>query len=174
MIEKMQEGVDVKLGVDFLKEKEKLEKIAETIVYTGPIDEFFGSSQGDLEYRSLKFETEVLDMEDFQGVSLVNYPEEEIPWTRICEHKHFDLKKEGKTVITREYPHPWSKGEEKFYPINDEKNNSRYLIYRKMAESLSPKYIFGGRLAEYKYYDMNQVIASSLTKFKRYLEGRDK
>lgn len=167
MIEKMQEEIEVRLGVDFFEDRVKFEDMAETIVFTGPIDEFFGSQHGELEYRSLRFETQILPIEDFQGNALVNYTEEEIPFTRICEHKHFESTKSGITVITKEYPQPWSSGEEKFYPVNDEENNTRYLLYRKMAEDLSPKYIFGGRLAEYKYYDMHQVIGSALAKSRK-------
>jgi UDP-galactopyranose mutase len=167
MIEKMQEGIEVRLGVDFFEDKGKFEDMAEKIVFTGPIDEFFGNQHGELEYRSLRFETQILPIEDFQGNALVNYTEEEIPFTRICEHKHFESTKSGSTVITKEYPQAWSSGEEKFYPVNDEENNTRYLLYRKMAENLSPKYIFGGRLAEYKYYDMHQVIGSALAKARK-------
>ena len=167
MIEKMQEGIEVRLGVDFFEDRVKFESMAETIVFTGPIDEFFGHQHGELGYRSLRFEMQILPIEDFQGNALINYTEEEIPFTRICEHKHFESTKSGSTVITREYPQAWSSGEEKFYPVNDEENNSRYLLYRKMAEDLSPKYIFGGRLAEYKYYDMHQVIGSALAKARK-------
>ena len=167
MIEKMQEGIEVRLGVDFFEDRVKFESMAETIVFTGPIDEFFGHQHGELEYRSLRFETQILPIEDFQGNALINYTEEGIPFTRICEHKHFESTKSGSTVITKEYPQAWSSGEEKFYPVNDEENNSRYLLYRKMAEDLSPKYIFGGRLAEYKYYDMHQVIGSALAKARK-------
>jgi len=167
MIEKMQEGIEVRLGVDFFEDRVKFESMAETIVFTGPIDEFFGHQHGELEYRSLRFETQILPIEDFQGNALINYTEEGIPFTRICEHKHFESTKSGSTVITKEYPQSWSSGEEKFYPVNDEENNSRYLLYRKMAEDLSPKYIFGGRLAEYKYYDMHQVIGSALAKARK-------
>ena len=167
MIEKMQEGIEVRLGVDFFEDRVKFESMAETIVFTGPIDEFFGHQHGELEYRSLRFETQILPIEDFQGNALINYTEEGIPFTRICEHKHFESTKSGSTVITKEYPQAWSSGEEKFYPVNDEENNSRYLLYRKMAEDLSTKYIFGGRLAEYKYYDMHQVIGSALAKARK-------
>ena len=167
MIEKMQEGIEVRLGVDFFEDRVKFESMAETIIFTGPIDEFFGHQHGELEYRSLRFETQILPIEDFQGTALINYTEEGIPFTRICEHKHFESTKSGSTVITKEYPQAWSSGEEKFYPVNDEENNSRYLLYRKMAEDLSPKYIFGGRLAEYKYYDMHQVIGSALAKARK-------
>ena len=167
MIEKMQEGIEVRLGVDFFEDRVKFESMAETIVFTGPIDEFFGHQHGELGYRSLRFEMQILPIEDFQGNALINYTEEEIPFTRICEHKHFESTKSRSTVITKEYPQAWSSGEEKFYPVNDEENNSRYLLYRKMAEDLSPKYIFGGRLAEYKYYDMHQVIGSALAKARK-------
>lgn len=167
MIEKMQEGIEVRLGVDFFVDREGFESLAERIVFTGPIDEFFDHQHGELEYRSLRFETQILPIEDFQGNALINYTEEEIPFTRICEHKHFEFTKSESTVITREYPQTWSSGKEKFYPVNDEGNNSRYLLYRKMAEDLSPKYIFGGRLAEYKYYDMHQVIGSALSKVRK-------
>jgi UDP-galactopyranose mutase len=167
MIEKMQEGIEVRLGVDFFADRERFESLAERIVFTGPIDEFFDHQHGELEYRSLRFETQILPIEDFQGNALINYTEEEIPFTRICEHKHFEFAKSESTVITREYPQAWSPGKEKFYPVNDEENNSRYLLYRKMAEDLFPKYIFGGRLAEYKYYDMHQVIGSALSKVRK-------
>ena len=167
MIEKMQEGIEVRLGVDFFADREGFESLAERIVFTGPIDEFFDHQHGELEYRSLRFETQILPIEDFQGNALINYTEEEIPFTRICEHKHFEFTKSESTVITREYPQDWSSGKEKFYPVNDEGNNSRYLLYRKMSEDLSPKYIFGGRLAEYKYYDMHQVIGSALSKVRK-------
>ena len=167
MIERMQEGIEVRLGVDFFADRERFETLAERIVFTGPIDEFFDHQHGELEYRSLRFETQILPIGDFQGNALVNYTEEEIPFTRICEHKHFEFTKSENTVITREYPQAWSSGKEKFYPVNDEGNNSRYLLYRKMAEDLSSKYIFGGRLAEYKYYDMHQVIGSALSKVRK-------
>jgi len=167
MIEKMQEGIEVRLGVDFFEDRVKFESMAETIVFTGPIDEFFGHQHGELEYRSLRFETQILPIEDFQGNALINYTEEGIPFTRICEHKHFESTKSGSTVITKKYPQSWSSGKENFYPVNDEENNSRYLLYRKMAEDLSTKYIFGGRLAEYKYYDMHQVIGSALVKARK-------
>lgn len=162
MIEKIQEGIEVNLDTDFFDHKEYFEGIADHIVFTGPIDEFFNHSEGHLEYRSLRFETEILDVEDFQGNSIINYTDEDVSWTRICEHKHFDLKKGGKTVITKEIPYQWEPGREKFYPVNNEKNNLIYFSYKRMTEKIYPKYIFGGRLAEYKYYDMHQVIDSAL------------
>ena len=162
MIEKMQEGVEVRLGVDFFENREKFEGEAKTIVFTGAIDEFFGYQFGPLEYRSLRFETEELNIPDYQGNALINYTEEEVPYTRICEHKHFDFSKGKSTVITREYPDSWNPSKERYYPVNDSENNSRYSKYQKMAMDIYPKYIFGGRLAEYKYYDMHQVIESAL------------
>lgn len=173
MIEKIQEGIDVLLNTDFFERKEYFEDLAKHIVFSGPIDEFFNHSEGYLEYRSLRFETEILDVEDYQGNSLINHTDEDILWTRICEHKHFDLKKGGKTVITKEFPDSWEPGKEKFYPVNDEKNNLIYLSYKKMGENIYPKYIFGGRLAEYKYYDMHQVIGSALSKFKKFKEWKN-
>jgi UDP-galactopyranose mutase len=167
MVEKMQEGIEVKLGIDFLEDKKLWESKANKIVFTGPIDEFFGYSEGNLEYRSLKFETEIIDNKDFQGNALINYTEENVSYTRICEHKHFENSKSDKTVITREYPDSWEKGKERYYPVNDEVNNLKYVLYKKMAEKISDKYIFGGRLSEYKYYDMHQVIGSALNKFNK-------
>lgn len=167
MIESMQEGIEVQLGIDFFEKKDFYEKIADKIVFTGPIDEFFEYSEGYLEYRSLRFETEKLDIEDYQGNAIVNYTEREVPFTRICEHKHFESTKSTSTVITREFPQKWELGVERYYPINDENNNSTYLKYKKMSEKIKDKYIFGGRLAEYKYYDMHQVIGSAFSKFKK-------
>jgi UDP-galactopyranose mutase len=115
----------------------------------------------------LRFETEILNVPDYQGNAVVNYTEEEVPYTRICEHKHFDFSKGKSTVITREYPDSWNPSKERYYPVNDSENNSRYSKYQKMALDIYPKYIFGGRLAEYKYYDMHQVIGSALSAFKK-------
>jgi UDP-galactopyranose mutase len=165
MIENIQSGIEIITGVDFTENRKELESKANYVIFTGPIDEFFGYQLGTLEYRSLRFETEILNTEDFQGNAIVNYTEESIPYTRICEHKHFEWSKSDKTVITREYPQEWSSNLEKYYPVNDEKNNRLYEEYKKMTIPLSPKYIFGGRLAEYKYYDMHQVIGSALAKF---------
>ena len=167
MIENIQGQVEVRLNTDFFSNKEHFELIAKRIVFTGAIDEFFGYQLGTLEYRSLKFETEILETSDYQGNALINYTEETIPYTRICEHKHFEFIKSETTVITREYPDSWSPGKERYYPVNDSRNNLIYSGYKRMAESLSPKYIFGGRLAEYKYYDMHQVIASAIQKFEK-------
>jgi UDP-galactopyranose mutase len=173
MFEKMQSGIEVILGVDFLAEKTKWESLGRKIVFTGPIDEFFSFSEGTLEYRSLEFETQCLDQEDFQGNAVINYTEEQIPWTRICEHKHFDWVKSDKTVITKEFPAEWSLGKERFYPISNDKNKEIYNGYKKLADKISDKYIFGGRLAEYKYYDMHQVVGSALNKAKKELQVSD-
>ena len=166
MIKNIQDGIEIKLNTDFFQQKEYFENIANTIVFTGRIDEFFNYDLGPLEYRSLKFETEFLDVKDFQGNALINYTEYDIPFTRICEHKHFEFGNQNYTVITKEYPDNWSKEKEPFYPINDIKNNNLYSGYKRKSELLS-NYIFGGRLAEYKYYDMHQIIASALVKAKK-------
>jgi UDP-galactopyranose mutase len=166
MIEAMQEGADICLETDFFENVGYYESIAERIIFTGAIDEFFNYSEGYLEYRSLRFETEILDIEDYQGNAIINYTEENIPFTRICEHKHFESVKTGSTVITREFPEQWKPGDDRYYPINNEENNNRYNRYKKMADAKSEKYLFGGRLAEYKYYDMHQVIGSALKKSK--------
>jgi UDP-galactopyranose mutase len=163
MVENMQEGVEVRLGVDFFEHKEQFESEAKTIIFTGAIDEFFGYQFGPLEYRSLRFETEELNIPDYQGNALINYTEEEIPYTRICEHKHFEFTKSDSTIITREYPDSWEPGKERYYPVNNAENNWRYSDYKKLSDSVFPKYVFGGRLAEYKYYDMDKVIESALS-----------
>ncbi|HBI93263.1 MAG TPA: UDP-galactopyranose mutase [Terrisporobacter glycolicus] len=161
IIEKMLENVDVKLNVDFFEKREELEAIADKIVFTGMIDEFYNYKFGTLEYRSLKFEHEVLEEENYQGNAVVNYTEYEIPYTRIIEHKHFEYENQPKTVITKEYPATWSKGDEPYYPINDDKNNKLYARYKELADK-EDRVIFGGRLAQYKYYDMHHVIEEAL------------
>lgn len=160
MTERLLEQADVKLGVNFLEDKDHWSSMADTIVYTGPIDEFFDYSLGKLEYRSLKFETEVLPMEDFQGNAVVNYTDRETPYTRIIEHKHFVFGTQPKTVITREYPTEWQEGMEPYYPVKDEKNNSLYEQYQALAEGTG--IYFGGRLGQYKYYDMDDTISAAL------------
>lgn len=160
LIEKMLEGVEVHLGIDYLKERKKYSEIAKKIIYTGPIDEYFDNVLGKLEYRSLKFQTEKMDTPNYQGNAVVNYTEKEIPFTRIIEHKHFDFVESNFTIITKEYPKEWSNGDEPYYPINDEKNMALYRKYKSLADE--ENVIFGGRLAEYKYYDMHQVIRSAL------------
>lgn len=165
MIEKMLAGIEVRLGIDFFAKKEELEKIAAKVVYTGPIDAYYQYCFGELEYRSLRFETEVLDQDNYQGNAVVNYTEYEVPYTRIIEHKHFEFGTQPKTVVTREYPANWKCGDEPYYPINNERNNAlyeKYLFESKKEENV----IFGGRLGQYRYYDMHQVVAESLQCFK--------
>jgi UDP-galactopyranose mutase len=167
IIERMLEGCEVKLNVDFFdfwKNEENSKKhidAYEKIVYTGAIDEFFDYQYGALEYRSLRFETEERGEENYQGVAVVNYTERDIPYTRTIEHKHFEFGKQGRTVITREYPADWKQGLEPYYPVNDEKNNALYERYASLAEKRGDV-IFGGRLGRYKYYDMDKVIATAL------------
>ncbi|MGL5644756.1 UDP-galactopyranose mutase [Cetobacterium sp.] len=161
IIEKMLEGVEVNLSTDFFKNKDELIKLAEKVVFTGMIDEFYNYELGALEYRSLKFEHEVLECENYQGVAVVNYTEREIPYTRIIEHKHFEYGTGDKTVITREYPSDWKIGDEPYYPVNNDKNNKLFEKYKELA-SKEKNIIFGGRLGNYKYYDMHQVIEAAL------------
>lgn len=161
IIEKMLDGIEVKLNYDFFEHREELENIAEKIVFTGMIDQYYNYQLGTLEYRSLKFEEEIIDCENYQGNAVVNYNEYEIPYTRIIEHKHFEYGKQRKTVITREYPSIWKKGDEPYYPMNDEKNNELYKKYKALAEN-EKNIIFGGRLGMYKYFDMHNVIAEAL------------
>ena len=161
IVEKMLEGIEVKLNTNFFDNREYFENIAEKIVFTGMIDEFYNYKFGKLEYRSLRFETETLDEENYQGNAVVNYTEREIPYTRIIEHKHFEFGKQEKTVITKEYPNEWKEGDEPYYPVNDEKNNKLYEKYKEVAEK-EENVIFGGRLGEYKYYDMDKVIEKVL------------
>lgn len=161
IIEKMLEGSDVKLNTDFFSDREAFERIADKIVFTGMIDEYYNYCYGELEYRSLKFETEILDEENYQGNAVINYTEYEIPYTRIIEHKHFEFGTQKKTVITREYPAEWKHGEEPYYPMNDTGNNELFSRYRALADS-EDKVIFGGRLGMYKYFDMHNVVAEAL------------
>lgn len=169
MVEKMLEGIEVKLGVDYLVEKEFWDAQARIVIYTGPIDAYFNYVLGNLEYRSVRFETELLDKPNFQGNAAVNYTDKETPWTRIIEHKWFEFGKDEsghdlpKTVISREYSSEWKLGDEPYYPVNDEKNGKLYAAYKELAKN-EEKVIFGGRLGEYKYYDMDQVVAVALRK----------
>lgn len=156
-------GVEVRLGVDFTEKRNELSQLADTVVYTGKIDEFFDFRFGALEYRSLRFEHDVLDTDNFQGNAVVNYTDGETPFTRIIEHKHFEFGTQPKTVTTREYPQEWTAGSEPYYPINDAKNDAKLRQYKALAEQ-EENVIFGGRLAEYRYYDMHQVIGSALKK----------
>lgn len=162
MVKKILNGIEVKLGIDYLMHQQDFSGIARNIVFTGPIDQFFNYSFGALEYRSLKFDEILIDKKDFQGTSVVNYTESHIPYTRIIEHKHFEFGKQPKTVISKEYPLEWRKGIEPYYPVNDERNMKLLSQYKELAKSQYPNVIFGGRLAEYRYYDMHQVIGSAL------------
>ena len=163
MVEKMLEGIEIRLNVDYFEHKEELDALADRIIYTGPIDAYFGYRLGNLQYRSVRFETEVLDMPNFQGNAAVNYTDRQTPWTRIIEHKWFEFGDQPKTVISREYSSEWKPGDEPYYPVNDERNGALYQEYKKLADA-EEKVIFGGRLGEYKYYDMDAVIASALDK----------
>lgn len=168
MVENMLRGIDVRLNTDYLANKAELDKMAEKVVYTGPIDAYFGYKLGHLEYRSVRFETEVLDKPNFQGNAVVNYTDRETPWNRIIEHKWFEFGNQPKTVISREYSFEWKPGDEPYYPVNDEKNNERYRKYAELARA-EKQVIFGGRLGEYQYYDMDAVIESALECCKRHL-----
>ena len=161
IIDRLFEGCDIETGVDYQEKKEYYDGLGEKIVYTGTIDAYYKYQFGKLEYRSLRFESEVLDEENHQGVAVVNYTDRETPYTRIIEHKHFEFGTQPKTVITREYPVTWQEGMEPYYPVNDEKNQALYQKYAKLAEK-EEHVIFGGRLGEYKYYDMDKVIASAM------------
>ena len=167
MVENMLTGVEVRLGVDYLSNKKYYDALAQRVIFTGAIDAYFNYSLGSLEYRSVRFENELLDIPNFQGNAAVNYTDRETPWTRIIEHKWFEFGKDEfgndlpKTIISREYSSEWKPGSEPYYPINDEKNGNLYAMYKKLADA-EEKVIFGGRLGEYKYYDMDQVIAAAL------------
>lgn len=169
MVAKMLEGIEVRLNEDYLEDKETWDRQAEKVIYTGAIDAYFGYRLGNLEYRSVRFENEVLDKPNFQGNAAVNYTDAETPWTRIIEHKWFEFGKDEngnelpKTVISREFSSEWKPGDEPYYPVNDEKNGKLYQAYKELADK-EQKVIFGGRLGEYKYYDMDQVIATALKK----------
>ena len=166
IFEKLLEGTEVKLETDFFENRASFEDLAENIIYTGPIDRFFNFEAGKLNYRSLRFENETLDTENFQGNAVVNYTSHKEAFTRIIEHKHFEFGTQEKTIITREYPQDWNENLEPYYPVNDEVNNTIYNAYKKKAEALE-NVIFGGRLAEYKYYDMHQIVGSALAKMKK-------
>lgn len=169
LVERLLDGIEVRLNCDYLENREALDRRAERVVYTGPIDAFFGFRLGTLEYRSVRFETELLDQPNFQGNAAVNYTDRETPWTRIIEHKWFTFGRDEqgnelpKTVISREYSAEWKPGDEPYYPVNDEKNSALYQQYKALA-GREEKVVFGGRLGEYKYYDMDQVIAAALQK----------
>ena len=163
MVANMLSGIEVRLNVDYLAHKEELDALADHVIYTGPIDAYFGYRLGNLQYRSVRFETEVLDKPNFQGNAAVNYTDRETPFTRIIEHKWFEFGTQPKTVISREYSSEWKPGDEPYYPVNDERNGALYQQYKALADA-EEKVIFGGRLGEYKYYDMDAVIASALSK----------
>ena len=169
LVENMLDGIEVRLNCDYLENREALDALAEKVRFTGPIDAFYGFCLGTLQYRSVRFETELLDMPNFQGNAAVNYTDRETPWTRIIEHKWFTFGKDEngndlpKTVISREYSAEWKPGDEPYYPVNDERNGALYRAYKDLADR-EEKVVFGGRLGEYKYYDMDQVIAAALVK----------
>lgn len=165
LIEGLLEGIEVRLNIDFFENRDYYTQLADKIVFTGKIDEYYNNQFGTLEYRSLKFDTQIKELGNFQGNAVINYTEREVPYTRIIEHKHFELGTQNTTVITYEYPDEWSPGKESYYPVNDEKNNAIYKKYKELS-SKDSNVIFGGRLAEYKYYDMHQIIASALIKSK--------
>ena len=178
MIEKMLIGVDLKLNVDFFSNKDELLKVAKKIIFTGPIDSFYNYSLGFLEYRSVRFETEELDIPNYQGVAAANYTDIKIPWTRIIEHKWFEFGKDENgndipnTIISKEYSMEWKPGDEPYYPVNDEKNQALFLKYKEMAKK-EKNVVFGGRLGEYKYYDMDQVILSAFALVKKLLNDNE-
>lgn len=161
IFEKLLDGIDVRLNCDYFDHKDELRAQCRKVIFTGPIDRYFDYCYGPLQFRSLRFESEVLDMENYQGNAVVNYTDRETPYTRVIEHKHFEFGTQPKTVITREYPMDWHPGDEPYYTVNDEKNDQLYQRYAALAER-EPDVLFGGRLGEYKYYDMDKVIASAL------------
>ena len=175
MVEKMLNRIEVRTGIDYLSQKKELDKLAENIIYTGPIDKYFEYCLGTLEYRSVRFENDILDCPNYQGNAVVNYTDAETPWTRIIEHKWFEFGKNEygkdlpKTVISKEYSSEWNKGEEPYYPVNDERNLYLYSKYKELADK-EKNVFFGGKLGEYKYYDMDQVIEAALKKSKELLE----
>lgn len=174
IVEKMldHKNIDVEVNVDFFANKDKYLEEFPKIVFTGMIDEFFDYKLGELEYRSLHFETETLDTENYQGNAVVNFTDSETPYTRVIEHKHFEFGKQDKTIITREYSKTWKKGDEPYYPVNNSKNNDLYVQYRKLADK-QEKVIFGGRLGQYRYYDMHQIIAAALQCVRNELSGEN-
>ena len=163
MVERMLDGVEIRLNTDYFQAREELDRLADRVVFTGMIDAYYGECYGKLDYRSLRFETEVMDTSNYQGNAVVNYTEYEVPYTRIIEHKHFEFGKQEKTVISREYSSEWKVGMEPYYPVNNEQNNELFEKYRELAEK-EINVIFGGRLGNYKYYDMDKVIESAMKK----------
>ena len=165
LIEKLFAGCDIRTGVDYLEDRETYDALADRVVYTGPIDAYFGYCLGKLEYRTVRFETQVLDTDNYQGVAVVNYTDREPAYTRIIEHKHFEFGTQPRTVISREYPSEWKEGMEPYYPVNDEKNQALYQKYAALA--CQENTVFGGRLGEYKYYDMDKVIEAAMDAFEK-------
>lgn len=161
IIERMLKGIDVKLNYDYFEHKEELMNLSKKIIFTGPIDQFYDYCFGELEYRSIRFETEVLNTENYQGNAVINYTEYEVPYTRIIEHKHFEFGTQSKTVISKEYSDTWNKNKEPYYPINNKRNDMLYEKYKELADK-DEKVIFGGRLGQYKYYDMNKIIEEAI------------
>lgn len=170
LIDKLYDGCDVMLEMDFLKEKKKLMPMADQVIYTGTIDSYFDYCFGKLEYRTLRFEHELLDEKNHQGVAVMNYTDGETPYTRKIEHKHFDFGTQEKTVVSREYPAEWTDGMEPYYPVNDEKNSALYAKYKELGDK-EENVLFGGRLGEYKYYDMDKVIESALKFWRETIQG---
>ena len=164
IFENLLRGIPTETSVDYLRDREKWDAIGKKVVYTGGLDDFFEFSHGELEWRSLRFEHQEYSMRDFQGNAAFNYTSDSVPYTRIVEHKHFEFGKQEHTIITREYPQKWDRTKEKYYPINDEKNNELFMKYKNMVDK--KKYLMGGRLADYKYYDMHQVVGSALVRAK--------
>jgi UDP-galactopyranose mutase len=170
IFERMLDAIEVQTGVDFLQERDRWVNEYDHVIYTGPIDAYFDYSHGALEYRSLEFESELVEVADYQGNAVVNYTEQSVPYTRIVEHKHFDMNlSEPQTLITREYPANWKKGEPQFYPIDTDQSRDLYATYRQMADEISEKLTFGGRLGQYRYLDMDQVVAAALGQVKEML-----
>lgn len=165
IFQKLIDGIEIKLNTNYLDDRKNIDNLAKKVIYTGPLDEFFNYDLGQLEWRSLKFDHEYLKIKDFQGCAINNYANYEIPYTRICEHKHFEFGNQGHTVITKEYPQKWDIDKEKYYPINDDKNNEIAKKYKERINKI--KYIFGGRLADYMYYDMHHVFASALSEIEK-------
>ena len=176
MVANMLEGIEVRLGVDYLEQREEFDALANKVVYTGAIDAYFGYRLGNLEYRSVRFEHEILDIPNYQGNAAVNYTDREVPWTRIIEHKWFEFGKDEngvdlpKTIISKEFSSEWKPGDEPYYPVNDEKNSKLFAEYKALAEREN-KVIFGGRLGEYRYYDMDAVIAAALAMSQKVLQN---
>lgn len=169
IFERLLSGIDVETSVDFLSDRDRLESMAKKVVYTGALDDLFDYEHGDLEWRSLAFKHQTLPASDYQGNAAINYTSFDVPYTRIIEHKHFEFGKQDHTVITKEYPQHWDRGKEKYYPVDDEKNRERYHKYSGMVDDR--KYLIGGRLADFKYYDMHQVIGSALVRSEKEIQN---